>query len=242
MLFGKKKAQPKSVTVDDRLKHIAFIMDGNGRWAQKRSMPREYGHKVGAEVFKKIVRYCGDIGIKTITAYAFSTENWSRPASEVQAIMRLLDDYIAEAERDNEKNRIRYVFLGDKAALLPELREKMEYLEKLTAENELLLNIAINYGGRAEITSAVNRLIAEGKTELTEADISGALYTHHCPDPDLIVRTANELRLSNFLLWQAAYSEFYFTKTLWPDLTEADIDRAIENFYARQRRFGGTGK
>ena len=240
-MFGFKKKKKGLPLVDERLSHIAFIMDGNGRWAQAKGMPREYGHKAGAEAFRRVIRMCGDIGIQTVTVYAFSTENWSRPVREVQAIMGLLDEYIREAERTDEENGIRYVFLGDKQALSPELREKAEHLERLTADNKLLLNIALNYGGRSELVSAVNTLIRAGVPSVTEADISAHLYTSHCKDPDLIVRTANEYRLSNFLLWQAAYSEFYFTPTLWPDFGEEELGRAIESFYARKRKFGGLG-
>lgn len=242
--FGKKKTElPR---VDERLSHIAFIMDGNGRWAQERGMPREYGHKVGAETFRRVIRMCGDIGIKTVTVYAFSTENWNRPEREVSAILSLLDEYIGEAERTDAENGIRYVFLGDKEALPEALREKAEHLEALTANNGLLLNIALNYGGRDELVHAVNALLKEGAKSVTEADISARLYTSHCKDPDLIVRTANEYRLSNFLLWQAAYSEFYFTPTLWPDFGKEELALAIRSFYSRKRKFGGladgTGK
>ena len=240
-MFGFKKKSRGLPTVDERLSHIAFIMDGNGRWAQNRGLPREYGHKAGAESFRRVIRMCGDIGIKAITVYAFSTENWNRPEREVRAIMELLDEYIREAERTDEENKIRYVFLGDKQGLSAELREKAEHLENLTKDNKLLLNIALNYGGRAELVNAVNRLLAEGHTSVGEEDISSRLYTAHCADPDLIVRTANEYRLSNFLLWQAAYSEFYFTPTLWPDFGEKELGDAICSFYARKRKFGGLG-
>ena len=238
-MFGFKKKSRELPTVDERLSHIAFIMDGNGRWAQNKGLPREYGHKAGAETFRRVIRLCGDIGIKAITVYAFSTENWNRPEREVRAIMELLDEYIREAERTDEENKIRYVFLGDKQALSPELKEKAEHLETLTKDNGLLLNIALNYGGRAELVHAVNDLLSEGRTAITEEDISSHLYTAHCADPDLIVRTANEYRLSNFLLWQAAYSEFYFTPTLWPDFGEEELGAAIRSFYARKRKFGG---
>ena len=223
---------------DTKLNHIAFIMDGNGRWAKKRGLAREAGHKAGAANFRKIVDHCRAVGIKTVTAYAFSTENWSRPAGEVAAIMRLIDDYIKEAERDRVKNKIRYVFLGDKSALAPDLREKTLHLEELTRDCPLTLNIALNYGGRAEITNAVNELIAEGRTSVTESDIASRLYTAHSGDPDFIVRTGAELRLSNFLLWQSAYAELYFTETLWPDFTVGQLDDAINEYYRRQRRFG----
>ena len=221
------------------LRHIAFIMDGNGRWATAQKMPREAGHRAGAENLKKVVRFCGDIGIHAVTVYAFSTENWKRPALEVNAIMQLLDKFIEEARRENDNNGIRYVFLGDKAGLNPALAQRCTDLEELTKENRSLLNIALNYGGRAEIVAACRKL-AERGGEITEADVSAALYTGHCDDPDLIVRTAGEYRLSNFLLWQAAYSELYFTDVLWPDFSPEDLAEAVREFSRRKRRFGGV--
>jgi undecaprenyl diphosphate synthase len=229
----------REVVAKTSLKHIAFIMDGNGRWATKRNQIREMGHRAGAENLKKIVRLCGDIGIHAVTVYAFSTENWKRPVLEVNAIMQLLDRFIKEAKEDNEKNRIRYVFLGDKSGLAPALAEKCAALEELTKDNPSLLNIALNYGGRAELVQACRKLAEQGG-EITEADVSAALYTGHCADPDLIVRTAGEYRLSNFLLWQAAYAELYFTDTLWPDFSEKDLYEAVTEFSRRKRRYGGV--
>lgn len=244
MFFKKKKVSRipdvKSVVEQSGLHHIAFIMDGNGRWAKKRSLPREAGHPVGAQTFKAVVKYCGDIGIDTVTVYAFSTENWSRPKTEVDAIMRLLDDYIEDAKDGDGENHVKYVFLGEKGALGAELEAKCTELEKLTENNKLLLNIALNYGGRAEIVNAVNKLISDGKTRIDEADISRSLYTAHCSDPDLIVRTAGEMRTSNFLLWQSAYSEYYFTDVLWPDFDEKEVDKAVIAFSKRKRRYGGV--
>lgn len=232
----------EKVKVDERLRHIAFILDGNGRWARKRGMPREYGHVEGAQTFKRIVRYCGDIGIKVVTVYAFSTENWSRPKNEVDKIVSLLDEYIAGAERELEENKIRYTFLGDKSVFPVEMAERMRKLEEISKHYELRLNIALNYGSRAEIAKAAAELAASGEA-ITEKSLSEHMYTAGCPDPDLIVRTANERRLSNFLLWQAAYSELYFTPTLWPDMKPEDVDAAVADFYSRERRFGGvTGK
>jgi len=245
MFFNRKKDEDLSaldmnkVVTDSGIQHIAFIMDGNGRWAKKRGLPREAGHGVGVKAFKNAVTLCRDWGIKTVTTYAFSTENWKRPPQEVREIMRLLDVYIKEAEDDNEKNRIRYIFLGDKAQLGDELRDKCLYLEELTKNNTLILNIALNYGGRDELVRAVNSLIADGRTEVTEADISASLYTKESPDPDLIVRTGGEYRLSNFLLWQSQYSELYFTDCLWPDFNENELRGAIVEFSKRKRRFGG---
>ncbi len=234
-----KRRHEKKTQVDARLTHIAFIMDGNGRWAKKRSMPREFGHVNGAKNFKKIIRYCGDIGIKMITVYAFSTENWKRPQHEVDAIMGLLSDYIDDAVASMDENNIRLVFLGDKSIFPAPLREKIDNVEEISKDKDLLLNIALNYGARAEITHACNTLIDAGKKNVTEADVAAALYTAHCPDPDLIVRTGGDVRLSNFLLWQAAYAELYFTDTLWPDLSTHEIDRIVADFYGRKRRFGG---
>ncbi len=226
------------VIVDEKLRHIAFIMDGNGRWAQKRLMPRTYGHKHGAENFKKIVRYCGDIGIKIVTVYAFSTENWGRPQNEVDTIMHLLSEYLDSCEEEMKIHNIRYKFLGDMSVLTPELQSKIAYVEEISKNNDLLLNVALNYGARAEIVHAFNSLLAKGKKNITEADISGALYTAHCQDPDIIVRTGGDIRLSNFLLWQAEYSEFYFTDVLWPDLSPENVDEIVAEFYRRKRKYG----
>lgn len=238
-LFKKKEAKKNEIKVDERLQHIAFIMDGNGRWAKKRGMPREFGHTQGAKVFKKITDYCGDIGINTVTVYAFSTENWKRPKAEVDALMNLFFDYIQEALDVMVKKDVCIRFIGDKTPLSDKMKAMMAQVEDGSKNNTRHLNIAINYGGKDEIVHAVNAAIASGKKELTEEDIEKNLYTNNCAMPDLIFRTAGEQRLSNFLLWQSAYSEFYFTDTLWPDLTPADIDRAVEDFYSRQRRYGG---
>ncbi|MDD4773493.1 MAG: polyprenyl diphosphate synthase [Eubacteriales bacterium] len=239
--FKPKRRKPQTVIADDRLRHVAFIMDGNGRWAKKQGMPREYGHKAGAETFRRITGYCKDIGIKIITVYAFSTENWKRPKNEVDTIMSLLLMYIEEAIRDADINRIRFIFIGNRSFFSRTIQTQMNKLEAVTVKynNDYILNMAINYGGRDDIVHAVNSLIASGAKSVTEDDISANLYTSHTPPPDLIIRTANERRLSNFLLWQAAYSELYFTDTLWPDLTDRDIDKAVADFYARKRRYGG---
>ena len=246
-MFGKKKIHYsdediRKLVKDSSLRHIAFIMDGNGRWATSRSLPREAGHVKGAAAFKNVVHICDDFGIETLTVYAFSTENWKRPEREINAIMDLLESNISEAVRDDKKNNAKYRFLGDKNALGEKFAKRCTELEKLTENNRLLLNIALNYGSRAEITNAVNRLIAEGKKSVTEDDISSALYTAHCPDPDLIVRRAGEFRLSNFLLWQAAYSEIYVTDTLWPDFDRNEVAKAIVDFSKRKRNFGAAPK
>ncbi len=246
-MFGKKKIHYsdediRKLVKDSSLRHIAFIMDGNGRWATSRSLPREAGHVKGAAAFKNVVHICDDFGIETLTVYAFSTENWKRPEREINAIMDLLESNISEAVRDDKKNNAKYRFLGDKDGLGEKFAKRCTELEKLTENNRLLLNIALNYGSRAEITNAVNRLIAEGKKSVTEDDISSALYTAHCPDPDLIVRSAGEFRLSNFLLWQAAYSEIYVTDTLWPDFDRNEVAKAIVDFSKRKRNFGAAPK
>lgn len=235
MFFRKKKIS----RVDDRLKHIAFIMDGNGRWAQERLFPRFVGHKYGAEAFKKVIRCCFTMGIKVVTTYVFSTENWSRPQTEINAIVKLLKEYVSEAISDGN---IRINFIGDKKSLPKDLVNVMLEAEEVTKGKTKILNLAFNYGGRAEIVNACNKLIKEGKEEITEQDISNSLYTTGYPDPDLIVRTAGEYRLSNFLLWQCAYSEFYFTKVYWPDFDEKQLNLAIQSFYSRKRRFGGLNK
>lgn len=232
MFFRKEKIS----IVDDRLKHIAFIMDGNGRWAKKRMLPRAVGHVNGAATFKKVVRYCFEMGIKVVTVYAFSTENWKRPKEEIDAIIKLLKEYIIDGINDGN---VKINFIGDKSSLPKELVDLLVDAEEKTKEKTKILNIAFNYGGRNEIVNACNKLIKEGKTEITEDDISNSVYTASLPDPDLIVRTAGEYRLSNFLLWQSAYSEFYFTDVYWPDFDKKQLDLAIKSFYNRKRRFGG---
>ncbi|MBO5649356.1 MAG: di-trans,poly-cis-decaprenylcistransferase [Clostridia bacterium] len=235
-----EEAQKQEICVDERLQHIAFIMDGNGRWAKKRGMPREYGHAVGAKTFERVTRFCGDIGISTVTVYAFSTENWRRPQHEVRAIMKIFGEYLNTARKKADENRVHVVFIGDMSIFPENIREQMRTVDVETAQYPTTLNIAVNYGGRDEIVHAVNALLDEGKTHVTEEEISSRLYTAHSPMPDLIVRTGGELRLSNFLLWQSAYAEFYFCDTLWPDMGEAEIRAAVESFYQRKRRFGGV--
>lgn len=232
----------KKEDIATNIKHIAFIMDGNGRWAKKRGLPREYGHRKGAETFKKVVEYCGALGISATTFYVFSTENWKRPQKEVDALMKLLDEYLDEC-KDNllkKDDGIRFVFIGDKAPFSEDLRKKMLTLEEMTAGNSRIVNLAINYGGRDEIVHAFNALIAEGKRKISEDDISSSVYTAESPQLDMIVRTGGDIRISNFLLWQAAYAELYFTDTLWPDFSKKDIDKAIKAFNGRNRRFGGV--
>ena len=225
---------------DCPVKHIAFIMDGNGRWAKKRHLPREFGHKAGAEVFENLVNYCYDIGIGAVTVYAFSTENWKRPQKEIEAIFNLFSYYIDHYVEKLRNRSVRFIFIGDREQFSENLKKRMANVEKKTENNDrMLLYVGVNYGGRADICHAVNTLIAQGKTNITEEDITNNVYTHLSPDPDLIVRTGGEYRLSNFLIWQSAYSELYITDTLWPDMKNSDVDVAVEEFMRRDRRFGG---
>ena len=219
--------------------HIAIIMDGNGRWAQKRHLPRVAGHKQGMQTVKKITIAASELGVKVLSLYAFSTENWKRPKEEVETLMHLFYDYLIEAKNDLQTSgNLRVRFIGEEEGMHPKLLELMRDAEKETASRTgTLINIAINYGGRQEIISAVNRLIAQGKTSITEQDISENVYT--APDCDLIIRPSGEERLSNFLLWQSAYSEFWSSDVLWPDFTEQDLHLALAAFEKRNRRFGG---
>ena len=227
------------VVEKSELKHIAFIMDGNGRWARQRNLPREAGHTAGAANFKTIVRYCKRIGIQCCTVYAFSTENIRRPRHEVEAIFRLLLSYIEEAGSEKD---IEFRFIGNPVALSENIGRRTKALEDVTRGRPYRLNIALNYGGRDEIVNAVNTLLAEGKQKITEDDISANLYTDTCPDPDLVVRTGKEMRISNFLLWQSAYAEFYFSDKMWPDYSTDDVDEAVRDFAGRSRRWDGLDK
>ena len=230
-------------------RHIAIIMDGNGRWAKKRGLPRTAGHAAGAETFRRVATWCRDIGLEYLTVYAFSTENWHRPEAEVQTILGLLEKYLHEAIERMERDHVRMRFFGDTSVLSPKL-------QKLIAETDAIsrrldgcqVNVCVNYGGRDEILRAVRQFTqdcAVGKRkpeELDDALFSTYMDSAGIPDPELIIRPSGELRLSNFLLWQCAYSEFYFTDVLWPDFDEAELDRAIESYRTRDRRFGGVKK
>lgn len=227
--------------------HIGIIMDGNGRWAKKRFLPRSAGHRVGASNFRTITRYCSKIGVKYLTMYAFSTENWSRPAEEVGALMGLFKEYLEEALRDFMDENIRVRFIGDVSAFPEDLRKLIQEVEEASApKTGMVLNLAMNYGGRAEITRAAQafaREVAAGERrpeDLTEELFSSYLYTGGQPDPDLIIRPSGEERLSNFLLWQGAYAEFVYFDILWPDFKTSDLDEAIRIYSSRQRRFGGV--
>lgn len=228
--------------------HIGIIMDGNGRWAKKRGMPRMEGHRAGAKNFRVITRYCNRIGVKVLTVYAFSTENWRRPTEEVDALMKLFYDYLVEALRDFREENIRTRFIGDVSAFSPRLQQLIAEAEELSADKTgLVLNIAMNYGGRAELATAIRSIAAdaaEGKIspeQIDEAMVDSRLYTAGQPDPDLIIRPSGEYRTSNFLLWQSAYSEYVFMDDiLWPDFTTDDLERAIDIYSARNRRYGGV--
>ena len=227
--------------------HIGIIMDGNGRWAKKRGLPRSAGHTAGAQTFRKIARYCSDIGIKYLTVYAFSTENWRRPSDEVDALMRLFKDYLQEAIRDFKDDSIVLRFIGDRSAFSPELLSLMNENEEESRERDgMVLNIAMNYGGRAELVTAIRDMANEVKdgsldpAAITEELVSQHLYTKGQPDPDLIIRPSGENRTSNFLLWQSAYAEYVIMDVLWPDFTQDDLNQALIEFAKRNRRFGGV--
>ena len=243
MLFGKKKTQePRSIPT-----HIAIVMDGNGRWAKKRGLPRQAGHKVGAEAFRTIANYAKSIGLKYLTVYAFSTENWKRSEEEVSAIMDLLEKYLREAIRDMDKNRVRFCFFGALSRLSPELQEEArEAVERSRKYEGVQVNFCLNYGGRAEMVRAAQQFARdclEGKCkpeDLTEARFSDLMYSAGVPDPELVIRPGGEMRTSNFLLWQSAYAEYYFTDVLWPQFGPKELDEAIDAYNKRNRRFGGA--
>ena len=227
--------------------HIAVIMDGNGRWAKKRGLPRKAGHKVGAETFRTIATYCKDIGVQYFTVYAFSTENWKRPQDEVDALMNLFRSYLKEAAETMFERGVAVRVLGDLTVLPEDIRAQIAEVDEIAdrlGPDAATASLCINYGGRDEILHAVRRYAEEYKAgtapELTEELISSYLYSGGIPDPDLIIRTSGEQRLSNFLPWQGAYSELYFTDVLWPDFTERDMDAALAEFQRRDRRFGGV--
>lgn len=227
--------------------HIAIIMDGNGRWAKKRGLPRTAGHKAGAESFRQIANYCRTIGVKYLTVYAFSTENWKRSQEEISGIMFLLERYLKEALADMEKNRVSFHFFGDLSPLSPKLRKLCEDAQSRSSQyHEVRVNFCLNYGGRDEIIRAAKAFaadVAAGKRSadsLTELEFANYLDSAGVPDPELVIRPSGEMRTSNFLPWQTAYSEFVFMDVLWPDFGPADLDVAIEEFYRRNRRFGGA--
>ncbi len=224
----------------ERLQHIAIIMDGNGRWAKERGFKRTRGHEAGAETIRDITTYCAEHKtIQSATFYAFSTENWKRPKIEVEFLMKLLDKYLKNELKTYQQYNIRFQAIGNIDAFSKSLQNRIRETERLTKDNSNLTQIlALNYGGRAEITMAVNTLIKEGKKEIREEDISQALQTSYT-DIDILIRTSGEERISNFLLWQLSYSEFYFTETLWPDFRAKELDDILQKFTQRHRRFGG---
>lgn len=227
-------------------RHIAIIMDGNGRWAKKRGLPRTAGHAAGAEAFRRIANYCRTLGVKYLTVYAFSTENWKRSEEEVSGIMRLLGKYLKEALADMEKNRVRFAFFGDLSRLSPELRQLCLDAQNRSKEYDVQVNFCLNYGGRDEIVKAAAAFAKNVEAgihkpeDLTEKLFSEYLYSADVPDPELIIRPSGEQRTSNFLLWQSAYSEFVFMDVLWPDFSPEDLDQAIAEYHRRNRRFGGV--
>lgn len=250
MRLSMKLFQKKMKTIDpDRPvpRHIAIVMDGNGRWATKRGLPRTAGHAAGSEVFRRIATYCRDIGVEHLTVYAFSTENWKRSEEEVTAIMGLLKKYLFEALEKMEQDKIKLEFFGDLTRLSPELQELAAKTREISAKYEgFQANICLNYGGRDEIVRAARAFAQKcvvGEAEpltLDENAFGAMLYSGNIPDPDLIIRPSGEQRISNFLLWQSAYSEYYFTDVLWPDYTPEELEKAIAAFNKRNRRYGGV--
>ena len=235
--FKKRAAVERSLP-----QHIAIIMDGNGRWAKKRGLPRSAGHAAGAKTFKQIARYCNKIGIKYLTVYAFSTENWKRPETEVKGIMDLFRSYLKDVDNFKGEN-IRLEFIGDREPLADDIKKLMEHAEEESANaTGLHLNMAINYGGRDELVHAVKAIIKEGipADKITEDVVTAHLYTAGQPDPDFIIRPSGEYRLSNYLIWQSAYAEYWFSDVLWPDFKPKHLDKALEDFSNRNRRFGGV--
>jgi len=242
----RKKTEEARVPVEHLPRHIGIIMDGNGRWAKKRGLPRTAGHVQGAAVFKKLSLYCADRGVQAVTFYAFSTENWKRPAEEVNAIMDLLRQYLTDALENFRDKNVRVRVLGDVSPLPQNLKDMIKEVETSYRDHTgMILNIALNYGSRTEILRSVKSIasrVSEGSLspeEITEQTVEDGLYTAGEPPLDLVIRPSGELRLSNFLLWQAAYAELWFSDILWPDFTESDLERAFSDYEKRSRRFGG---
>lgn len=248
LLFGIRVMKEKKIPA-----HVAIILDGNGRWAKKRGMPRTFGHLKGCDNVELVCREAFDLGIKYITMYAFSTENWKRPKKEVDELMRLLAKYMKDAKKLSVKNNMRLRIIGDRSGLTQELNRLIEDLEEISKDfTGLQLQIAVNYGGRDDLRRAFRKMVEEARREgkslldleeeITEEKISKMLDTAELPDPDLMIRTSGEIRLSNYLIWQLAYAEYFFTDTLWPDFGRKDLEEALEFYNKRDRRFGGIGK
>ena len=243
-----KKNSNKHDTTERKLPlHIGIIMDGNGRWAKKRGLPRSAGHKVGASNFRTITRYCSNIGIKYLTVYAFSTENWKRSTEEVSFLMNLFEEYLKEALEDFQDENIKINFLGDTSSFSTKIQELIKEVKDASAKNDgMVLNIAMNYGSRDEITYAAKQIASDVKngiieiSDIDEGLFASKLYTANQPDPDLIIRPSGEYRLSNFLLWQSAYAELVIMDVLWPDFKEKDLEIALDEYSSRNRRFGGV--
>ena len=237
MALNKKPAPPR---------HIAIIMDGNGRWAKKRGLPRNAGHAAGGDAFRRIANYCRTLGVEYLTVYAFSTENWKRPEDEISGIMKLLGKYLEEGLRDMEKNGVCFRFFGDLNRLSPELRDLCLEAQRRSKDYDVQVNFCLNYGGRDEIVKAAAAFAKDVQAgtyqpeDLTEALLSQYLYSKDVPDPELIIRPSGEMRTSNFLLWQSAYSEYVFMNVLWPDFAPEHLDEAIAEYHRRNRRFGGV--
>lgn len=220
--------------------HIAIIMDGNGRWAKEKGMPRTYGHKAGADTLRKILTSCGELGIKYLTVYAFSTENWKRAKEEVDTLMFLFKTYLKNEKKLLMKNNVKFLVSGRKEGVSKDLLAEISKLEEATKGNTgITLNIAFNYGGRAELVDAIKEIVKNNEKEITEETVEKYLYNQF-PDPELLIRTSGEMRISNFLLWQIAYSEIYVTDTYWPDFNKDELIKAIESYQKRDRRFGGV--
>lgn len=224
---------------DGRLKSVGIIMDGNGRWAKARGLSRSEGHKAGAKVIREVIEALNDLDVHHVTLYAFSTENWKRPKEEVDGIMNLIYGYLDQVKEIKEEYDTSVRFIGDKSVLPSKLRKKCVQIEEMSVGRSHVINVALNYGGRDEIVRAVNAAIKAGCNPVTEADISRHLYTPDSPDVDLVIRTGGDMRISNFMIWQSAYSELYVTDTLWPDFGREGVIKAAEAFYKRKRRFGG---
>lgn len=222
------------------MEHLAIIMDGNGRWAKAHGKPRISGHRAGADTLDRVMHYCRDVGIRYLTVYAFSTENWKRSKAEVSGLMKLLSSYIRSKEKELVANGVRFRVVGRRTDLSPKIQKEIAALEESTKGGDFTLAVALSYGGRAEIIDAANAWRRENPTEpLTEDGFRSYLYAPDIPDPDLIIRTSGELRTSNFLLWESAYSEYYFTDVLWPDFDRAEFDKALAAYSRRERRMGG---